>query len=125
MVVERDELGLSGAENANNVALDGGLVSAAEKVAPHSYTSGMSQRPLALVTGASAGIGRALAQVLAREGYDLVLVARREAELEALGKELHDKYGATSRALPVDLAQADAAGFSQIVQPTEEPRRRS
>jgi short-subunit dehydrogenase len=73
----------------------------------------MSQRPLALVTGASAGIGRALAHVLAREGHDLVLVARRETELQALGKELHDKYGATSRALPVDLAQADAA--SQIV----------
>jgi short-subunit dehydrogenase len=73
----------------------------------------MPARPLALVTGASAGIGRSLAHLLARKGHDLVLVARREPELQELAKTLQDKYGAGSRVLPVDLAQADAA--SQIV----------
>jgi short-subunit dehydrogenase len=68
-----------------------------------------STRPVALVTGASAGIGRELAAILAREGHDLILVARREAELTALAAELKDRYAADSRVLPADLASADAA----------------
>lgn len=44
--------------------------------------------PWAIVTGASDGIGRAFAQSLAREGFKLVVVARRRAALEALAKEL-------------------------------------
>jgi short-subunit dehydrogenase len=66
-------------------------------------------RPLAVVTGASAGIGRELARILAREGHDLVLTARREAELSAVADELKTAYGATSRVVPVDLAAADGA----------------
>ena len=41
-------------------------------------------RPLALVTGASSGIGRELAGLLARDGHDLIVVARRRERLEAL-----------------------------------------
>lgn len=70
-------------------------------------------RPVALVTGASSGIGRELAAVLAREGHDLVLVARRESELAQLGEQLQSDHGATSRIAPVDLAQPDAA--AQVV----------
>jgi short-subunit dehydrogenase len=69
----------------------------------------MSSRPVALVTGASAGIGRALARILAREGHDLVLVARRQAELDDLAQSLDASYGSSTRVLPVDLAQPDAA----------------
>lgn len=66
-------------------------------------------RPVALVTGASAGIGRELADILAREGHDLVLVARREPELSALATALKEKYGADSRVITADLSKPRAA----------------
>ena len=65
-------------------------------------------RPVALVTGASSGIGRAFALALADRGHDLVLVARDTARLEALAKELGDAYGAAAEVLTADLS--DPAG---------------
>jgi uncharacterized protein len=67
----------------------------------------MSQdRPIALVTGASSGIGRELARVLAREGHDLVLVARREPALRELADEVKSRYGADATIILADLAVA-------------------
>jgi hypothetical protein len=61
----------------------------------------------ALVTGASSGIGRALALRLAREGARVALVARRERELEKLAAEIR-AGGGDALALPCDVSDADA-----------------
>jgi short-subunit dehydrogenase len=60
-------------------------------------------RPLALVTGSSSGIGEELARVLAREDWDLVLVARNADRLRALGEEFRAAHGVESQVVPADL----------------------
>jgi short-subunit dehydrogenase len=59
---------------------------------------------LAVVTGASSGIGEAYAQRLAADGWDLIVVARREDRLHQLAARLTDAYAVTAQAIPADLA---------------------
>ncbi len=64
----------------------------------------------ALVTGASAGIGVALARVFAEHGFDVVLTARREDRLRAVAEEIAAKFGVKATAVAADLADPSAPG---------------
>lgn len=62
-----------------------------------------------LITGASGGLGAVFAEQLAKEGMDLVIVARRKEELEKIAKDLTDKYKVNIKVIAKDVAELNAA----------------
>lgn len=64
----------------------------------------MGQKEVALITGASMGIGKELSKIFAAAGCDLVLVARSEDKLRSLAQELEGAHGITAHVVPADLA---------------------
>ena len=66
-------------------------------------------REVALVTGASGGIGEDLARLIAAGGRDLVLVARSAPKLQALADELSRAHNITATVLAQDLSEPGAA----------------
>ena len=63
--------------------------------------------PWAIVTGASSGIGMEFCRQLAARGLNLILVARREEELQALASDLGNKYTVDTRVVAVDVSGDD------------------
>jgi short-subunit dehydrogenase len=76
----------------------------------------MSDRKIAVITGASSGIGAVYADRLAKRGYDLLLVARRQDRLETLSKEFAGKHGVNVEMLQADLAKdSDVAKVAHVL----------
>jgi len=63
---------------------------------------------IVVITGASAGVGRATAEEFARNGYDVALLAREPARLERAASELRAAHGVRTLAIPTDVADAEA-----------------
>jgi uncharacterized protein len=66
-----------------------------------------SESSTALITGASSGIGAAIAAELASRGQNLTLAARREGKLTELASELHDRHGVRAGVVACDLGEED------------------
>ena len=69
----------------------------------------MSGLPVALITGASAGLGRELARLFAADAHHVVLVARREQRLQELARELEESFGPCATCIRADLAAPGAS----------------
>ena len=77
--------------------------------------------PTALVTGASAGLGRAFAERLARDGYDLVVVARDAQRLADLSADLEHRFGGAVEVLAADLT--DRSELQAVADRVADPDR--
>ncbi len=76
-----------------------------------------SNRKIALITGASSGIGKALAENFAQDGYDVILAARSVSKMESQAADLKDRYNITATVIAADLESS--AGATKLYEEIE------
>ena len=109
---------LKGAQGEGVLAMSEPSRPAAE---PREPDREVATRPVALVTGASSGIGKSFAEQVAADGFDLVLVARDEARLTELADRLREAFGCAVEVLLADLA--DPAQCARVERRLSSPDR--
>lgn len=76
----------------------------------------MSDRPVALITGASRGIGKGLALAFAEDGFQIALVARSINDLEKVAEEVRNSFDVPCLCVPADLSKSDSiSGIVKMV----------
>src|SRR5689334_11197241 len=73
----------------------------------HDSSTASSQSRTVLITGASAGIGAAFADVFASHGFNLVITARREERLQAVGDQMRSRYGVKVAVIGADHSRRE------------------
>ena len=77
-------------------------------IRPKQTTIDTIKKPIALVTGASSGIGYSFTSLLASKGYDVIVIARDKQRLYELENSLLTKYNSKIHVLPLDLSNLDS-----------------
>ncbi|MCU5771752.1 SDR family NAD(P)-dependent oxidoreductase [Erwiniaceae bacterium BAC15a-03b] len=78
-----------------------------------------NKKPVAMITGASSGIGAVYAQRFAARGYDLILISRRADRLKDLSADLHLSYATNTTILPIDLTiETDLKNAESVITTT-------
>lgn len=72
-------------------------------------TSNSKNRPFAIITGGTSGIGLEMARILAKKGYDLFIVSNQEEQLGEVKAELENNYGVSCFTLNLDLSHPNSA----------------
>lgn len=75
-------------------------------------------KPIAFVTGASVGIGRAVATKLASDGFDLIVLARRKEQLDELANELASQFGCDAHVIAADINDQAAVEVAWDARPS-------
>ncbi|CDH49913.1 3-ketoacyl-reductase [Lichtheimia corymbifera JMRC:FSU:9682] len=83
---------------------------------------GAGQGAWAVVTGASDGIGKEFAEQLAKKKFNVLLVSRTASKLEAIAKDIVDKYGVETKTYAMDFTKGDQNDFAQLGQMMNEIR---
>ncbi|KAJ1506460.1 hypothetical protein HMI56_000602, partial [Coelomomyces lativittatus] len=68
----------------------------------------------AVITGASDGIGKAFAFELAKNKFNVVILARTESKLQAISKEIQTKYNVETLVIPFDFSTLDSANYQSL-----------
>lgn len=107
-ISDSDDLNQSASAGLGSMSGSGMDPNLSQLPQPEPSTGRQSSGKTALVTGASSGIGRELANLFAKDGYNLVLVARSDDSLQRIGQEYEQQFGIQTTIISRDLTDPNA-----------------